>query len=108
MSYNDHYTDNDGSDDDDDDDSNQGINLYKLSTNLLIKNPEVEAVMLACTSSNVTTSRYNRSPKQTQGLVERNNRTAKENLTNILKEKRVSLDTWCLFLGEAAYKKKYQ
>ena len=42
---------------------------------------------------------------QTQGLVERNNRTAKENLTNILKEKKVSLDTWCLFLGEAAYKK---
>ena len=64
MSYYDHYADNDSSDDDDD--SNQGINLYKLSTNLLIKNPEVEAVMLACTSSNVTTSRYNRSPKQTQ------------------------------------------
>ena len=42
---------------------------------------------------------------QTQGLVERNNRTAKENLKNILKEKKVSLDTWCLFLGEAAYKK---
>lgn len=40
---------------------------------------------------------------QTQGLVERNNRTVKENLANILKEKQVSLNTWCRFVGEAAY-----
>ena len=42
---------------------------------------------------------------QTQGLVERNNRTLKENLANILKEKQVSLNTWCNHVGEAAYKR---
>ena len=42
---------------------------------------------------------------QTQGLVERNNRTVKENLANILKEKQVSLNTWCRFVGEAAYER---
>ena len=42
---------------------------------------------------------------QTQGLVERNNRTVKENLTNILKENQAELTTWCSRLGEAAYKK---
>ena len=42
---------------------------------------------------------------QTQGLVERNNRTAKENLTNILKEIQADLNSWCSKLGEAAYKK---
>ena len=42
---------------------------------------------------------------QTQGLVERNNRTVKENLTNILKENQADVTTWCSRLGEAAYKK---
>ena len=42
---------------------------------------------------------------QTQGLVERNNRTVKENLLNILKENKADLRTWCSTLGEAAYKK---
>ena len=42
---------------------------------------------------------------QTQGLVERNNRTVKENLANILKEKQVSLNPWCRFVGEASYKR---
>ena len=42
---------------------------------------------------------------QTQGLVERNNRTIKENLTNILKENQADVTTWCSRLGEAAYKK---
>ena len=42
---------------------------------------------------------------QTQGLVERNNRTVEENLTNILKENQAELTTWCSRLGEAAYKK---
>ena len=42
---------------------------------------------------------------QTQGLVERNNRTVKGNLVNILKEKQVRLNTWCRFVGEAAYKR---
>ena len=43
--------------------------------------------------------------RQTQGLVERNNRTAKENLTNVLKEIQADLSSWCSKLGEAAYKK---
>lgn len=43
---------------------------------------------------------------QTQGLVERNNRTVKENLTNILKEIQADHSSWCSKLGEAAYKKK--
>ena len=42
---------------------------------------------------------------RTQGLVERNNRTVKENLTNILKEIQAKLSSWCSKLGEAAYKK---
>lgn len=42
---------------------------------------------------------------QTQGLVERNNRTVKENLLNIMKENKADLRTWCSKLGEAAYKK---
>ena len=41
----------------------------------------------------------------TQGLVERNNRTVKENILNILKERDESLGKWCTVLGEAAYKK---
>ena len=42
----------------------------------------------------------------TQGLVERNNRTVKENLRNIhvLKENQAELTTCCSRLGEAAYK----
>ena len=42
---------------------------------------------------------------QTQGLVERNNRTVKENLSNILKEIQADHSSWCSKLGEAAYKK---
>ena len=42
---------------------------------------------------------------QTQGLIERNNRTAKENLTNILKEIPADVSSCCSKLGEAAYKK---
>ena len=42
---------------------------------------------------------------QTQGLVERNNRTIKENLSNIIKEKKEDPKRWCSFLGEACYKK---
>ena len=42
---------------------------------------------------------------QTQGLVGRNNRTIKENLTNILKKNQADVTTWCSRLGEAAYKK---
>ena len=41
----------------------------------------------------------------TQGLVERNNRTVKENILNILKERDESLGKWCTVLGEAAHKK---
>ena len=41
----------------------------------------------------------------TQGLVERSNRTVKENILNILKERDESLGKWCAVLGEAAYKK---
>ena len=41
----------------------------------------------------------------TQGLVERGNRTFKENLCNILREKKAELNSWCSVLGEAAYKK---
>lgn len=41
----------------------------------------------------------------TQGLVERNNRTVKENVLNILKERDESLGKWCTVLREAAYKK---
>ena len=38
----------------------------------------------------------------TQGLVERGNRTFKENLSKILREKKAELNNWC---SEAAYKK---
>ena len=41
----------------------------------------------------------------TQGLVERNNRTVKENMNNILKEKKQDMKKWCSILNEAAYKK---
>ena len=41
----------------------------------------------------------------TQGLVERGNRTFKENISNILREKKAELNSWCSVLGEAAYKK---
>ena len=43
----------------------------------------------------------------TQGLVERGNRTFKENLSNILREKKAELNSWCSVLGEAAYKEKH-
>ena len=45
-----------------------------------------------------------RSPT-TQGLVERGNCTFKENISNILREKKAELNSWCSVLGEAAYKK---
>ena len=41
----------------------------------------------------------------TQGLVERSNHTVKENITNILKERKENLNKWCTVLGAAAYKK---
>ena len=41
----------------------------------------------------------------TQGLMERNNHTVKENILNILKERGESLGKWCFVLSEAAYKK---
>lgn len=41
----------------------------------------------------------------TQGLVERNNLTVKENITNILKERDQNLNKWCKVLCEAAYMK---
>ena len=37
--------------------------------------------------------------------VERNNQTVKQNIRNILKEKKQSPNHWCQVLGEAAYKK---
>ena len=37
--------------------------------------------------------------------MERNNHTVKENITNILKERKKNLNKWCTVLGEAAYKK---
>ena len=42
----------------------------------------------------------------TQWLVERGNHTFKENLSNILREKKAELNSWWSVLGEAAYKKK--
>ena len=45
-----------------------------------------------------------RTPK-TQGLVERNNRTVKENMKNIITEKNDEEVNWCKILSEAAYKK---
>lgn len=41
----------------------------------------------------------------TQGLVERNNQTVKQNIRNILKEKKQSPNHWCQVLGEATYEK---
>ena len=41
----------------------------------------------------------------TEGLVERNNLTVKENITNILKERDQNLNKWCKVLSQAAYKK---
>ena len=40
-----------------------------------------------------------------QGLVEGGNRTFKENISNILREKNAELNSWCSVLSEAAYKK---
>jgi len=37
--------------------------------------------------------------------VEQGNRTFKENINNILRAKKVELNSWCSVLGEAAYKK---
>ena len=42
----------------------------------------------------------------TQGLVEQANQTTKENISNLIKEKNLSPNNWCQYLGEAAYKKK--
>jgi len=44
---------------------------------------------------------------QTQGLVERNNRTAKENFTNILKEIQADLSSWCSKTWRSSIYKKY-
>ena len=44
---------------------------------------------------------------QTHGLVERNNRTAKENLTNILKEKKSAWTLGACFWGRLLIQKKY-
>ena len=41
----------------------------------------------------------------TQGLVERNKLTVKENITNILKERDQNLNKWCKVLSQVAYKK---
>ena len=41
----------------------------------------------------------------TQGLVERGNRTFKENISNILRERKAEHNSWWSVLGEAAYKK---
>ena len=41
----------------------------------------------------------------TQGLVEQGNRTFKENISTILREKNAGLNRWCSVLGEAAYTK---
>ena len=41
----------------------------------------------------------------TQGLVERNNRTVKENMKNIITKKNDEEVKWCKTLSEAAYKK---
>ena len=41
----------------------------------------------------------------TQGLVERNNRTVKENMKNIITKKNDEEVNWCKTLSEAAYKK---
>ena len=40
-----------------------------------------------------------------QGLVEGGKRTFKENISNILREKKAELNGWCSVLCEAAYKK---
>ena len=45
-----------------------------------------------------------RTPR-TQGLVERGNRNFKENISNILREKKAELNSSCSVLGETAYKK---
>ena len=37
--------------------------------------------------------------------MERNNRTIKENINNILKEKKQETNKWCTILNEATYKK---
>ena len=42
---------------------------------------------------------------QTQDLAERDNQTVKQNVSNIIKEKKADETKWCNFVGEAAYKK---
>ena len=67
-----------------------------------LKNKEMRAL---CESHNIKLVHGAPRTPQTQGLVERNNRTVKENLSNIIKEKQADKTEWCNFVEEAAYKK---
>ena len=58
-----------------------------------------------CQSNNIKQVHGAPRTPTTQGLVERNNKTIKENIRNILTEKKESYNNWCTVLGEAAYKK---
>ena len=58
-----------------------------------------------CKSNSISQAHGAPRTPTTQGLVERGNRTFKENLSNILREKKAELNSWCSVLGEAAYKK---
>ena len=66
------------------------------------KNKEIRAF---CESHNIKLVHGVPRTPQIQGLVERNNRTVKENLSNIIKEKQADKTKWCNFVEEAAYKK---
>lgn len=58
-----------------------------------------------CESNSIKQGYGNPRTPTTQGLVERNNRTIKENMSNILKEKEKDNQKWCTILNEVAYKK---
>ena len=58
-----------------------------------------------CKNNGITELHVAPRKPSTQGLVERNNQTVKQNIRNILKEKKQSPSRWCQVLGEAAYKK---
>ena len=58
-----------------------------------------------CKNNGITQLHVAPRKPSTKGLEERNNQTVKQNIKNILKEKKQSRNHCCQVLGEAAYKK---
>lgn len=61
-----------------------------------------------CQSNNIKQVHGAPRTPTTQGLVERNNRTIKENIRNILTEKKESYNNWCTVLEKQPTRKTLQ